>query len=98
MKVSRAFMEDFASLANRYKWDGRVLEEVKEQTRNSPELKKYWQDLAKAHRAGYEPSRANNWQRLGEWEQKIDEAKRYENEYGRRSTDRAGPHRSKQTT
>ena len=64
MNVSRAFMRDFAYLANRYKWEGRVLDEVKDQTRESQELRDYWSKLAAAHRAGYSPSQANNWERL----------------------------------
>ena len=68
-KVSRAFLRDFAFIANRYEWDLETIEEVKEQTRGNHELMCYWQELAAAHRAGYEPNRDNNWQRLGAWKQ-----------------------------
>lgn len=73
MKVSRAFLQDFAFIANFYEWSDRDVEEVKEQTRGSPELMRYWRELAAAHRAGYEQTRANNWQRLGEWQQTHDD-------------------------
>lgn len=69
MRVSKSFMQDFAELANRYQWDGRVLEEVKEQTRKSPELRQYWQELAAAHRAGYRQNEKNDWERLACWKQ-----------------------------
>ena len=68
--VSRKFIRDFAELANIYSWEGRELEEVKEQTRNSPELKLFWQRLAAAHRAGYVQNRDNNFERLDCWTQK----------------------------
>ncbi len=92
--VSKAFMLDFAYCANAYKWSTQTVEEVKQQTRDNPELMAYWSRLAAAHRAGYEPCKANNWQRLECWEQNIAEAKRYENEYGRRHDDRKGAKRS----
>lgn len=69
MKVSKAFLQDFAYIANLYEWDDRTVEEVKEQTRGSPELMRYWQELAAAHRAGYVQNRGNNWMRLGQWQQ-----------------------------
>ena len=69
MLVNKSFLRDFAELANLYEWDGSVLEDVKEQTRNSPELKLYWQRLAKAHRNGYTQTRENNWERLECWTQ-----------------------------
>lgn len=62
-------MRDFAEIANRYEWSDKTVEEVKEQTRGNPELMCYWQELAAAHRAGYEQNRANNWQRLAHWQQ-----------------------------
>ncbi len=67
MLVNKRFLIDFAYLANRYGWDGAELEDVKEQTRQSAELRRYWTELAAAHRAGYEQTRANQWMRLEEW-------------------------------
>lgn len=69
MKVSKTFIKDFAYLANYYGWEGAELEDVKQQTRDSPELKRYWQRLAAAHRAGYEQTKQNNYERLAQWEQ-----------------------------
>lgn len=68
-KVSRAFLRDFAEVANFYEWDAATIEEVKEQTRNNLELMRYWQELAAAHRAGYRQEADNNWIRLGQWQQ-----------------------------
>lgn len=67
--VSKAFMRDFAYLANFYGWEASTVEEVKEETRGNPELMRYWQRLARAHRQGYRQTRENNWQRLEAWEQ-----------------------------
>lgn len=69
MRVSRAFMRDFAYIANYYQWDEATIEEVKQETRGNQELMKYWQKLAAAHRAGYKQDRFNNWQRMEEWRQ-----------------------------
>lgn len=69
VKVSKAFMRDFAQIANIYEWNDATVEEVKEQTRGSPELMRYWQELAAAHRAGYKQTEGNNWMRLGQWQQ-----------------------------
>lgn len=69
VKVSKSFMLDFAYIANLYEWSDGTVEEVKEQTRGNHELMRYWQELAAAHRAGYQQSRENNWQRLGQWQQ-----------------------------
>lgn len=91
--VSKDFMRDFAQLANFYGWDGRVLDEVKEQTRNSAELRNYWQDLAAAHRVGYKQTKGNQWERLECFKQRIAEEARTENPYGRREDDRPPPHR-----
>lgn len=81
IKVSKSFLRDFAYIANRYDWDDRTVEEVKEQTRGSPELMRYWCELAAAHRAGYEQTRDNNWQRLGAWKQIEGERRREPREF-----------------
>jgi hypothetical protein len=75
-KVSRSFMRDFAYCANFYEWDAATVEDVKEQTRGNPELMRYWQELATAHRAGYRQDATNNWQRLGHWQQTANERRR----------------------
>lgn len=68
MKVSKQFLRDFAYLANLYGWDARDIEDAKAQTRASPEpMRRYWTVLAAAHRAGYQQSRANGYERLGAW-------------------------------
>lgn len=68
MKVSKQFLRDFAYLANRYGWTPADIEDVKAQTRASPEsMRRYWTALAAAHRAGYEQTAANGYMRLGEW-------------------------------
>jgi len=69
MKVSKAFMRDFAYIANYYEWDDKTVEEVKQETRDSPALVAYWRNLAAAHRAGYAQNRDNNWIRLEHWKQ-----------------------------
>lgn len=69
MLVNRQFLRDFAELANLYGWEGQVLEEVKQQTRESAELRAYWAQLARAHRQGYEQRRDNNWIRVEHWKQ-----------------------------
>ena len=74
MLVNRKFLRDFAELANRYGWSGAELENVKEQTRNSPELRRYWEELAKAHRQGYEQTEKNDWVRLEKWKQTDERA------------------------
>lgn len=73
MKVSRSFLRDFAEIANIYEWSDSTVEEVKQETRDNPELVQYWKDLAAAHRAGYKQTRDNNWMRLGQWQQMQDE-------------------------
>lgn len=62
-------MRDFAEVANFYEWDPATVDEVKEQTRASPELMRYWQELAAAQRDGYRQTKENNWIRLGQWQQ-----------------------------
>lgn len=93
--VNRDFLRDFAELANRFGWDGRELEEVKEQSRQSQELRDYWQKMAYAYRNGYAPQRANNWERLDCFFQRLEEEERVATPYGRRETDRPPPYRSR---
>lgn len=68
MKVSKAFLQDFAYLANRYGWNATDIEDVKAQTRAAPdEMRWYLTTLAAAHRVGYEQTPANGHQRLFDW-------------------------------
>ena len=68
MNVSKSFLRDFAYLANIYNWNAADIEDVKEQTRANPELmRRYWTTLAAAHRAGYQQSEANRYERLQAW-------------------------------
>ncbi|MCE3606921.1 hypothetical protein LXA47_25430 [Massilia sp. P8910] len=74
MKVSRDFLLDFAYLANLYAWTTADIEEVKAQTRANPEpMRQYWTLLAAAHRAGYKQEKANDYERLGAWIQRVPE-------------------------
>ncbi len=66
-KVSRAFLKDFAYIANFYDWDSATIEEVKNETRGKPELMKFWVDLADAHRKGYRQTKENNYMNLWQW-------------------------------
>lgn len=78
MNVSRQFLRDFAYIANLYAWTAADIEDVKAQTRASPdELGRYWTRLAAAHRAGYGQTGANNFMRLEQWQQtKFNEERR----------------------
>jgi hypothetical protein len=67
IKVSRAFLKDFAEIASIYDWSESDIEECKQATREDPELKKYWSILAAAHRAGYKQCAGNGHVRLREW-------------------------------
>lgn len=67
MRVSKQFLRDFAYLANRYGWTPADIEDVKQATRENPELVRYWQNLAIAHQAGYEQTAENGFIRLREW-------------------------------
>jgi hypothetical protein len=68
MKVSKQFLRDFAYLANLYAWTPVDIEEIKAQTRANPEvMRRYWTNLAIAHRAGYEQTPTNGLVRLREW-------------------------------
>jgi hypothetical protein len=70
MKVSKQFIQDFAYIANLYAWTAADIEDVKAQTRASPdELGRYWTRLAAAHRAGYQQTGVNNFMRLEHWDQ-----------------------------
>lgn len=71
--VSKAFLLDFAYIANLYEWDSETVEEVKQQTRGNQELMSYWRKLAAAHRGGYRQHAGNNWQRLDSWLQQRNE-------------------------
>ena len=69
MKVSKQFLRDFAYIANLYGWNAADVEEAKEQTRANPdEMRRYWTQLAAAHRAGYQQTRENNFMRLWQWQ------------------------------
>lgn len=68
MNVSRDFLKDFAYIANLYGWNAADIEDVKAQTRANPEsMRRYWADLAAAHRAGYQQDASNNYVRLAAW-------------------------------
>lgn len=68
MNVSKAFLRDFAYLANYYGWTPAEIEETKAQTRACPaEMVRYWTNLAIAHRAGYEQRPENGFIRLADW-------------------------------
>ena len=68
MKVSKQFLRDFAYIANLYGWNAKDVEDAKAQTRANPvEMRRYWTQLAAAHRAGYEQIRENNYIRLDQW-------------------------------
>jgi hypothetical protein len=67
MRVSKQFLRDFAYIANLYGWNAEDVEDAKAQTREHPELRSYWTQLAAAHRAGYEQTRANNYMRVAQW-------------------------------
>lgn len=68
MKVSKAFLKDFAYLANRYGWTPADIEDIKAATRANPEpMRRYWTTLAAAHRAGYEQTPENGFIRLQAW-------------------------------
>jgi len=68
MNVSNAFLRDFAYIANLYGWNAADIEDVKAQTRANPEaMRRYWTDLATAHRAGYQQTAANGYERLRVW-------------------------------
>ena len=68
MNVSRAFLKDFAYIANRYGWTATDIEEVKVATRTDPDrMCHYWTTLAAAHRAGYEQTPENGFLRLHTW-------------------------------
>lgn len=67
LKVSRAFLTDFAYIASRYDWSEDDIEECKQATRENPDLKTYWSTLAYSHRNGYEQTKQNGYMRLETW-------------------------------
>lgn len=68
MKVSRAFLRDFAYLANHYEWTPADIEEMKAAIRENEEHgRRYITALAGAHRAGYQQTAANKFIRLDDW-------------------------------
>jgi hypothetical protein len=68
MQVSKQFLRDFAYLANFYGWTPADIEEGKAETRADPAtMRRYWTNLARAHRAGYRQTSANGYMRLAEW-------------------------------
>lgn len=67
MKVSKQFLKDFAFLANYYQWTPADIADVKDYTRDNPDMLRYWSTLAAAHRDGYEQTRENNFIRLRNW-------------------------------
>lgn len=68
MQVSKAFLQDFAYLANRYGWNAADIEEMKAAVRAHPDSgRRYIAILAAAHRAGYEQTPANDHIRLNAW-------------------------------
>jgi len=68
MKVSKQFLRDFAYIANLYGWNADDVEDAKAQTKANPEeMRRYWTQLAAAHRAGYQQTPDNNFIRLGHW-------------------------------
>jgi hypothetical protein len=68
MKVSRAFLQDFAYLANYYGWTPADIEEMKAAIRENEEHgRRYITVLARAHRAGYRQTAENGFIRLDYW-------------------------------
>ena len=68
MQVSKAFLKDFAYLANRYEWIAADIEEMKVAVRaNEDAGRRYITTLAAAHRSGYEQTSDNSYIRLHAW-------------------------------
>lgn len=68
MQVSKAFLKDFAYLANRYEWTASDIEEMKAAVRADEDVgRRYITTLAAAHRAGYEQTAENGYIRLHAW-------------------------------
>ena len=68
MQVSKAFLQDFAYLANRYGWTAADIEEMKAAVGvNEGAGRRYITTLAAAHRAGYEQTQGNGYIRLDAW-------------------------------
>lgn len=66
-KVSKAFLRDFAQLANFFEWEADVIEEMKQAVRDSSEMREYIEELAAAHRMGYKQKKENGYIRLHAW-------------------------------
>lgn len=66
-KVSKAFLQMFAELANRYEWREQEIEEMKAEVRRGKGMREYLEILAQAHRDGYEQTKDNHFMRLSEW-------------------------------
>jgi len=68
MQVSKAFLKDFAYLANRYEWTAADINEMKAAVRSNEDAgRRYITTLAAAHRAGYEQTADNCYMRLSAW-------------------------------
>lgn len=68
MQVSKAFLQDFAYLANRYGWNAADVEEMKVAVRADEDAgRRYITTLAAAHRSGYEQTPGNGYMRLDAW-------------------------------
>lgn len=68
MQVSKAFLKDFAYLANRYEWTAADIDEMKAAVRADEDAgRRYITTLAAAHRAGYEQTADNAYMRLSAW-------------------------------
>lgn len=70
-KVSKAFLRDFAQLANFYEWNAEVIEEMKQAVRDSSEMREYLEALADAHRRGYRQTKENGFIRLHHWQGSV---------------------------
>lgn len=68
MQVSKSFLQDFAYLANRYRWNASDIEEMKAAVQADEAAgRRYITTLAAAHRAGYEQTSSNGYMRLDAW-------------------------------
>jgi hypothetical protein len=68
VKVSQAYLDDFAYLVSRYRWAPADIDEVKAAVRACPDTgRRYITALAAAHRAGYEQTPGNGYIRLSTW-------------------------------
>lgn len=68
MNHDKKFMRDVAYLANLYRWTSDDIKEIKTHLDMHPEeMRRYWSNLAVAHRAGYKQTRENGYIRLAHW-------------------------------